>query len=115
MKFKEIKAKLKDAQAKIDKANEIICNQITEIATLNQLIELQSKQIKNMNQEKTVEDKMKNRLKTKLRITQKSRDIFYKRWLFENKKIGKQKIMLYLSAITTVIFAIMFIIGISKC
>ena len=115
MKFKEIKAKLKDAQAKIDKANEIICNQITEIATLNQLIELQSTQIKNMNQEKTVEDKMKNRLKTKLRITQKSRDIFYKRWLFENKKIGKQKIMLYLSAITTVIFAIMFIIGISKC
>ena len=110
--------KFKDAQAKIDKANEIICNQITEIATLNQLIELQSKQIKNMNQEKTVEDKMKNRLKTKLRITQKNRDIFYKRWLFENKKNGNQRIMLYLSAITTVIFAIMFTImftiGISK-
>ena len=115
MKFKEIKAKLKDAQAKIDKANEIICNQITEIATLNQLIESQSKQIKSMKQEKIVEAKVKNRLKIKLRITQRSRDLFYKRWLLENKKNGNQRIMLYLSSIATVIFAIMFTIGISKC
>ena len=115
MKFKELRVKLNDTQNKLDKTNNIVCIQINEIESLNQLIELQSKQIKSMKQEKIVEAKVKNRLKIKLRITQRSRDLFYKRWLLENKKNGNQRIMLYLSSIATVIFAIMFTIGISKC
>ena len=115
MKFKELRVKLNDTQNKLDKTNSIVCIQINEIESLNQLIESQSKQIKSMKQEKIVEAKVKNRLKIKLRITQRSRNLFYKRWLLENKKNGNQRIMLYLSSIATVIFAIMFTIGILKC
>ena len=114
MKFKELRAKLNDAQNKLDKANNIVCIQINERESLNQLIELQSKQIKSMKQEKIVEAKVKNRLKIKLKITQKTKDLFYRRWLKEIKKNRNQKIMLFLSATATVIFATMFTIGISK-
>ena len=114
MRFKQLRAKLNDAQNKLDKANNIVCIQINERESLNQLIELQSKQIKSMKQEKIVEAKVKNRLKIKLKITQKTKDLFYRRWLKEIKKNRNQKIMLFLSATATVIFATMFTIGISK-
>ena len=98
MKFKELRVKLNDTQNKLDKTNSIVCIQINEIESLNQLIESQSKQIKSMKQEKIVEAKVKNRLKIKLRTTQRSRDLFYKRWLLENKKNQKRSLRLTASS-----------------
>lgn len=115
MKFKELRAKLKDTESKLNKANEIVYNQITEIATLNQLIELQSAQIKCMRQEKLVEEKAKNRLNLRLKIAQRSTNFFYKRWIKEIRKTRIQKIMLCISAIATTVFVIMFVVGAGKC
>lgn len=39
MKFKELRVKLNDTQNKLDKTNSIVCIQINEIESLNQLIE----------------------------------------------------------------------------
>lgn len=89
MKFKELRVKLKDTESKLNKANEIVCNQITEIA--------------------------KNRLNLRLKIAQRSTNFFYKRWIKEIRKNRIQKIMLCISAIATTVFVIMFVVGAGKC
>lgn len=102
MTFKEIRAKLNDAQNKLNKANNIVCQQIDEIAVLNKLIDVQSNQIKCIRKELDIEHTQKTNLENRLKIKRRSMNRFFSKWSNEKAKNNMLKAALYVSAIANV-------------
>lgn len=89
--FAKLRAEKRQVQEKLNGANKIVCEQINQISKLSDLVEIQSNQIKCLNNSLQVELKRNKRLKLRYTYTKALNDSNYKRWMEDNKKIGNWK------------------------
>ena len=91
---RQLRTKLKETQAKLNIANNIVAKQIDEIDSLNRCLEIQDKRLKEYQECCTHNEERINRLKQKV----KDKTQYYKSWIKETAENNKLKKIIYILA-----------------
>lgn len=109
--FRKLRQEKAEIQRKLNTANKTVAMQIAnqnelnnELDTKDRIISLLSNQLMCSKEELSI-------IKRKQKISQKTRNLFYKRWLLETKKVNNWKMMVVLAGISNVIMALILVVG----